>query len=258
MDRTSAWQRLSSMQARINVGRPGSRLASGPGWSATLSGTTDGELNVCCVSAEATADGIADLLAIVGELPVLVFTDSHAVAAREALVSAGFSVADTTEPLMESASVPVEAPGTFAIERVDTPAALAECLSLTADAHHVDLALLDQTLGTAARSWRASLWLARNVDGVAVSSVALVRVGSTIGVAEMMTPPQFQRIGAGRALLTTALARSWDEQVSSALLLATPAGRRLYESLGFIALDESVSCYRGIDDDVLAAIGQGS
>jgi hypothetical protein len=40
------------------------------------------------------------------------------------------------------------------------------------------------------------------------------------------------------------------------VLLSTPAGRALYESLGFVAVDEVISCVRGLDDAVLAAIGQ--
>lgn len=72
----------------------------------------------------------------------------------------------------------------------------------------------------------------------------------------MMTPPRHQRRGAGRCLLANALAESWTPETQQALLLSTPAGRRLYESLGFRAVDEVVTCHRGLEDDVLEAIGQ--
>jgi hypothetical protein len=71
-----------------------------------------------------------------------------------------------------------------------------------------------------------------------------------------MTPLAHQRRGAGRAVMATALRESWTADVTQSVLLATPAGRRLYESLGFVAVDEGITCYRGLDDDVLEAIGQ--
>jgi len=72
----------------------------------------------------------------------------------------------------------------------------------------------------------------------------------------MMTPPEHQGRGAGRALLSQALNSEWDRSVDRSVLLGSPAGRRLYESLGFVAVDESLSCVRGLDDAVRAAIGQ--
>jgi ribosomal protein S18 acetylase RimI-like enzyme len=72
----------------------------------------------------------------------------------------------------------------------------------------------------------------------------------------MMTPPRHQRRGAGRQLLSTALAARWTAETTGALLVSTVAGRRLYESLGFVARDEVIACYRGLDKDVLDAMGQ--
>ena len=77
-----------------------------------------------------------------------------------------------------------------------------------------------------------------------------------LGVLEMMTPARHQRRGAGRALLTHALAAKWRDDTEFAVLLATPAGRRLYESIGFVASDEVITRLRGLEDEVLAAIGQ--
>jgi GNAT superfamily N-acetyltransferase len=99
------------------------------------------------------------------------------------------------------------------------------------------------------------IWAARDEVDQPVSAVWIVRVGSILGVTEMMTPKGFRGRGAGRALLTAALARSWNDTITHAFLLSTPAGRRLYESLNFVAVDESLTCFRGSDEDVLAAIG---
>ena len=86
------------------------------------------------------------------------------------------------------------------------------------------------------------MWLCRSVE--------------TVGVMEMMTPELHQRRGAGRQLLSAALAAVWTDETTGSILLSTPAGRTLYESLGFVAVDEVISCVRGLEDDVLAAIGQ--
>jgi len=80
--------------------------------------------------------------------------------------------------------------------------------------------------------------------------------GPVLGVMEMMTPARHQRRGAGRALLTHALAAEWHDDTELAVLVATPAGRRLYESIGFEASDEARTRFRGLEGDVLAAIGQ--
>jgi len=71
-----------------------------------------------------------------------------------------------------------------------------------------------------------------------------------------LTPERHQRRGAGRALLTHALAAEWRDDTELAVLIATPAGRRLYESIGFEASDELLTRFRGLDDELLAAIGQ--
>jgi hypothetical protein len=42
------------------------------------------------------------------------------------------------------------------------------------------------------------------------------------------------------------------------VLMATPAGRRLYASIGFAVADEVTTSFRGIDAALLEAIGQGA
>jgi hypothetical protein len=61
---------------------------------------------------------------------------------------------------------------------------------------------------------------------------------------------------AGRQLLSAALATLWTAETTESILLSTPAGRTLYEPLGLVAVDEVISCVRGLEDHVLAAIGQ--
>jgi GNAT superfamily N-acetyltransferase len=75
-------------------------------------------------------------------------------------------------------------------------------------------------------------WLARGDDG-AMSAVTLTPTGNTAGISLMATPPQQQRQGMGRALLTWVIDDYRRRGVSRFHLGATDAGRPLYDSIGF-------------------------
>jgi predicted GNAT family acetyltransferase len=76
-----------------------------------------------------------------------------------------------------------------------------------------------------------------------------------IGVFGMMTPTRHRRRGAGRAVLTAALAAAWTKDTRGALLWSSPMGRQLYESVGFRAVEECAIWVLGGGEDMLAAIG---
>ena len=64
-------------------------------------------------------------------------------------------------------------------------------------------------------------------------------------------------VTSARALVSSiATDPEWRDDTEFAVLLATPAGRRLYESIGFEADDEVMTRFRGLEDELLAAIGQ--
>jgi GNAT superfamily N-acetyltransferase len=129
-------------------------------------------------------------------------------------------------------------------------------IAISADAHAVDRGMLERTLARTPRD-AIELWLAW--DGVEpIGTVWLLRGGGVIGVWSMMTPRRHQRRGAGRALLTAALADAWSPETRFAVLMATPAGRRLYASIGFAVADEVTTSFRGIDEALLDAIGQAA
>jgi GNAT superfamily N-acetyltransferase len=66
-----------------------------------------------------------------------------------------------------------------------------------------------------------------------VSAVSVTPMGNTAGISLMATPPQHQRKGMGRALLTQVIDDYRDRGVQRFYLAATEAGRPLYVSLGF-------------------------
>jgi len=80
-------------------------------------------------------------------------------------------------------------------------------------------------------------------DGVLAGTVTLVSYQDRFRwVGMMLVADEFQRRGIGRALLTTALERLKDSE--TAFLDATPAGKRLYDSLGFKEVYGLARCLR--------------
>lgn len=154
---------------------------------------------------------------------------------------------------MVARSAPEPVPG-FDCRPALTAAERDEALQLTSQGHLVPADLVRTAVAPALGDPDVVPWLALDGDEP-VSVVWLVRTGDRLVVKEMMTPARHQRRGAGRALLTAALAGSWDAAVRGAVLASTPAGRRLYASVGFQVLDPQVMVFRGADDEVLAAIG---
>ena len=254
-DVAATWADAAALTGAFYGSVDGSR--GGEGWFASMSWQPHGELNVCGLDATADDTSARELVSVVGaDQPALVFTSQSAPdSARRVLLDVGFEVAPTPEPVMLSRISPDPVAGPFTIRQCVDSADLISALALTAEAHQVPRELLAISIGTVAEDGRASVWLAES-EGEPVSTVWLARQNSCIGVMEMMTPPRYQGRGAGRALLSHALNAEWDDSVGRAVLLGTPAGRRLYESLGFVAVDESLTCIRGLGQEVLDAIGQ--
>ena len=254
-DLLGVWADAADLTGRFYAAANG-HLA-GEGWFASMSWLPTTELNVCGLDPTADGRSGAELAAALGrQQPALVFTSKVAAeASRRALLDVGFDVAPVLEPVMCSRTRPQPSGGPFEVRRCTTAEDVDIALNLTAAAHQVPRHFLSSSIGAVASAGRASVWLAHQGDEP-VSTVWLTRVGACLGVMEMMTPPQYQGRGAGRALLSHALHSEWDETVDRSVLLGTPAGRRLYEALGFVAVDESLSCVRGLDDAVRDAIGQ--
>jgi GNAT superfamily N-acetyltransferase len=75
-------------------------------------------------------------------------------------------------------------------------------------------------------------------DGRPMSAVSVTPAGNTAGITLMATPPQHQRQGMGRALLTQVIDDYRRRGVARFYLTATEAGRPLYASLGFEPIAE--------------------
>lgn len=77
-----------------------------------------------------------------------------------------------------------------------------------------------------------SVWTL-SVNGHVRSCVVMVKIERSVMVWFMATPPAWQGHGYGRRLLSAALAHSAAEGVTQSILLASPAGERMYRSFGY-------------------------
>lgn len=77
-----------------------------------------------------------------------------------------------------------------------------------------------------------------NVNGTIVSTVTTIVVDDALALWCMATPPRYERQGYGRALLEDVLARFAAKGAKTGLLCASPAGKPLYDSNGWVAQEE--------------------
>lgn len=110
---------------------------------------------------------------------------------------------------------------------------------LASSAFAMDPAWVDRTFAAASLLDAPALgfYIASRGD-VPMSAVCTSGAGSTVGIWTMSTPPEKQRQGAGRAVLVAAMQDHLRRGAQTFYLIATPAGKPLYDSLGFKTVDE--------------------
>lgn len=234
------------------------------GWFAVLTGIPDIELNVCALFPPAGPAEAAELVARIDavDTPALVFVSSAVdQTVRSVLAERGFRPTTVPEPLMwrsgSSALVPVTTSG-FGVRRVAAAddlvgleAILEAAITMPPKIARRQFAL-DRLVGDGLGSWVA--W----DSGEPISAVTVSWDAEACAVWEMMTMPAHRRRGAGRTVLAAALNAVLRPSMTGSVLVSTPFGRPLYESLGFAALDESITWTRGASAEDLARVGQTS
>lgn len=141
--------------------------------------------------------------------------------------------------LRPNSPVPRPTPPGLIVERVRDERGLRDSTDLLAAAFETPAESHARCCGT---DWLTepamSVHLAR--DGAdALSTCWIWRDGPLAYVAAMATSPDHQRRGAGRAVLTQALAEHAATGATAASLIASDAGRPLYEQIGFRTVDRS-------------------
>jgi GNAT superfamily N-acetyltransferase len=66
----------------------------------------------------------------------------------------------------------------------------------------------------------------------------VIAAGRQALIVNVYTEPEFRRLGLARRLMTTVVDWARTHQIDSLILHATPSGRPLYESLGFVESNE--------------------
>jgi len=157
-----------------------------------------------------------------------------AVAKAKGLIEAG------TAPLMARSGALRDMPASeFVIKRATEPREMSIFGDLAASAFAMDRAWVDRTFAATSLLDAPALafYIAYRGD-VPMSAVCSSRAGSTVGIWTMSTPPDKQRQGAGRAVLLAAMQDHVKREAETFYLIATAAGKPLYDNLGFNTVDE--------------------
>ena len=233
---------------------PGLWLALGDGLAQFLRGAAGGEAWLCGGSALVlSGEPVADLnYALIGpgaDAPALLRRFAAELRRRglpawievDAGVAAGLGqlrdelgLTDTgRSPVMVRGSQPVAAGSSkFAVEEVSGRAQLEDACTVIAAAFGFPAAA-ERAFGTRLISYPAAdIWLARR-GGQAIAAAITTRTGSSVGLWAMATRPDRQRQGAGAALLGHLIRHHLRLGARSFFLLATPAGRPLYQRFAF-------------------------
>jgi hypothetical protein len=216
------------------------------------------DVNQCILTSGATAADAERILSLIDEadVPAVISVASDADEAVTAvLVGAGWQAGQLAEPLMWCQAEPTVDQARFLVSRVRRETDLQQAIAICSQGHAIEEAILARVLARdLSREEDVSTWIAWDGGGEAIS-VAWLTHGDRIGVWEMMTPPAHRRRGAARSVLSVALGESWHPATKGAFLWATPAGRPLYESFGFDALDEP-TVWVTPGSDTGSAVGQ--
>ena len=208
---------------------------------------------------EEDAREVVDLI-IASGLPVL-FGCSSGIARRlgPVLVAAGFRPMPSQEHLFwaPGAPTPPEASSSFDVRRVESDVDLGAMQAIFEEAHGYAPELTGAMFGRTLRTNDSMTgWIAW--DGTEpVSFVLVTRAASTLSMWDVMTPARHRRRGAARAVVGTALAvvAAAGPPIEQTLFWSSPAGRPLYESMGFLVADRVDAWALGASEADLVAVG---
>ncbi len=179
--------------------------------------------------------------------------------AAPALAAAGFVQMPKREAIFWRPGPPdaIE-PSAFDIRRVRSDADVDAMLAIFEEAHGYDPAAISALYGGRVKGDDGfSAWLAW--DGPdPISFTIVIEVGAALSIWEVMTPVRHRRRGGARAVVNAALAGAAAvaaRPIEETLFWASPAGRPLYEAMGFFVADEVDAWALGASAEDLAAVG---
>jgi len=172
--------------------------------------------------------------AVARDLP-MVMLSSAATAEHLGVEAAswGYVPADEVPLMVCTEPGPGLASHPYAIERIDDPAVLRAATPLAARTFGLpdaDVARVYNQESLAVPG--VDFFMARR-SGEVWSFVQTSRIGTLVGIWSMATAPEYQGQGAGRALLQAVLAHHRRRGADLFYLMASSAGQRLYQGVGF-------------------------
>jgi GNAT superfamily N-acetyltransferase len=151
----------------------------------------------------------------------------------------GLTEAGRAPMMARSKALPDASDSEFVTRRVTGPREMSVFSELAASAFAMDRQWVDRTFAAPSLLDAPALafYVAYRGD-VPMSAVCTSGAGSTVGIWTMSTPPDKQRQGAGRAVLLAAMQEHAKRGAETFYLIATPAGKPLYDKLGFTTIDK--------------------
>jgi hypothetical protein len=229
------------------------------------SGAQHVDLNQGVLFGDATESDARDVVdrVLASGLPVL-FGCSSVVTERAAptLLEAGFQRMPTPEALFWSQGAPsVPDASAFDVRRVENPDEVAAMQAIFQEAHGYEPELTDALFGRRLRTDDSMTgWLAWDGDE-AVSFAIVTRAANTLSLWVVMTPARHRRRGAARMVVVASLAavsaaaRAAGTPIEHTLFWSSPAGRPLYEAMGFLVADTVDAFVLGATEADLVAVG---
>lgn len=257
------WRAYAAHAERMFAHGPAPLTVLGDASFVVLSGGEHVDLNQAGLFGRATradAETIARLV-IEAERPVLLGQSSTVPRnVMEPLATVGFRLMPATEHLFWMPGVPSEPTRTFEVRRIQSESDIAAMQDMFLEVHGYEPELTATLHGDAIRADDCVTgWIAWDGDQ-AVSLAFVTQVGSSLGLWEVMTPERHRRRGAARTVVATALqsvASLMALPVERTLFWSSPAGRPLYDSLGFRVGDTVHAWVLGASEADLAAVGAG-
>jgi hypothetical protein len=259
------WRVYAEHAAIYMAGGPAPSLYLADRGFLSTSGSPHVDLNQAVLFDGATEADARDLVGriLAAGVPVL-FGCSEGVSEIVAPVlrEAGFEHSPLPEQLFwmpGAPSAPDDLP--FDVRRVETDDDVAAMQSLFEAAHGYEPELTGSLFGDVLRTDDAATgWIAW--DGPEAVSFAIVtRAAGSLSLWVVMTPPRHRRRGAGRTVVAAALdavagaTRAAGPPIEQTLFWSSPAGRPLYEAMGFAVADTVDLWTLGASEADLIAVG---
>lgn len=244
------WSALATHIRHLLSGAKHARSGSSPMMCFASSGVPVANLNYAALWGSASEEDLAHLMDYLVDLDAMVVVSEVSIdRLRPKLKEAGLVLGGSCPLMTVELGAATPDGGQYRIEAVRDEEGLAVLTELLAAAYSLDPQHMSDSFGAAILiepdttpflAWR---------DDEADSAVIATRVGTDVGIWAMGTQPDAQRQGAGRALLGAVMSGFAAEGASRCFLFPSPAGRRLYDSLGFVEVDQSEIWLKGFSTE---------